>query len=255
MYYIHTDFYRFFLKAKKNKLSVNIKTMMNILKKISNNKIIIPTFNWEFPATKKFDVNKDPSQVGIFSEYFRKKKKIFRTKIPMTSSSTNIKKFDRKLNFNKNLDIYGKISDFGILYKNKGKIILFECPFVPTFIIFIENILSHKIKYRYYKYFSGKIIDKQKKVNVKIKYFVQPRKFRIQYDLIKIRKDLIQNKILIVKKYKIFSYDEIDAWKFFHFVKKKINKDDMYLLKKNNKIKLLKILKNKKRGFLKKNYD
>ena len=53
---------------------------MNILKKISNNKIIIPTFNWEFPATKKFDVNKDPSQVGIFSEYLERKK-IFRTKI------------------------------------------------------------------------------------------------------------------------------------------------------------------------------
>ena len=125
------------------------------------------------------------------------------------------------------------------------------CPYIHNF---IENILSHKIKYRYYKYFSGKIIDKKNKCKNQI-FCSEPRKFKIQYDLIKIRKDLIQNKIFVVKKYKIFSYDEIDAWKFFIFVKKKLYKDDMYLLKKSTKNLLRKILRNKKKNYLKKNYD
>ena len=173
----------------------------------------------------------------------------------MNSCSTNIKKFDRKINYNKTFDIFGKNSDFGLLHKHDGKIILFECPFIPTFIIYIENMMSNKIRYRYYKYFNGLLINKKKKIDVNIKYFVQPRKIKINYDLKKIRNDLIRNTILAVKKYDFYSYDEINTKKFFIFVKKKLYKDDMYLLKKSTKNLLRKILRNKKKNYLKKNYD
>ena len=79
MYYIHTDFFRFFLKAKKHNTSVQIKDMMKIIKKISDNKIIIPTYNWDFPKTKKFNIQKDKRQ-EFFRNILENKKKYFELK-------------------------------------------------------------------------------------------------------------------------------------------------------------------------------
>ena len=79
-------------------------------------------------------------------------------------------------------------------------------------------------------------------------------KIKINYDLKKIRNDLIRNNILAVKKYDFYSYDEINA-KIFLYLKKKLYKDDMYLLKKSTKNLLRKFYEIKKKNYLKKNYD
>ena len=81
-----------------------------------------------FCKKKVFNINKDESQVGSFTEYFRKKFNHNRSKIPVYSSCSNfkIKNFKKE---NKTIDILGKDSDFNYLINNKGNIINFEVNF------------------------------------------------------------------------------------------------------------------------------
>ena len=93
IYFAHTDLYKyalFILKEKKKSFDKKkiILEMWRDLINLTKGKIIIPTYNYDFPNTGKFDYRKDTSQVGVFSEFFRKKYKKNRTKTPMFSTCT-----------------------------------------------------------------------------------------------------------------------------------------------------------------------
>jgi aminoglycoside N3'-acetyltransferase len=91
--YAHTDFFKFYthiLKYKKIDPQEGLRLMFNQIKIITNNKIIVPTYNYNFTKTKIFNYYKSKSEVGFFSEHFRKKFKDYRTNIPVFSDCSNI---------------------------------------------------------------------------------------------------------------------------------------------------------------------
>ena len=119
MNYIHTNYYNFLLKANTFvSKKINLKKEFNInekeLLKLGSKKIIIPTYNYDFVKKKIFNIKNYKSQVGSFTEYFRKKYYYNRTNIPVYSSCSNfkIKKIKKK---NKIIDILGLDSDFNNL--------------------------------------------------------------------------------------------------------------------------------------------
>lgn len=244
MNYIHTNYYNFLIKKnisskKKINLKDSFKLMEYELLKLGSRKIIIPTYNYDFIRNKVFNVKKDKSQVGSFTEYFRKKYNHNRTSIPVYSSCSNfkIKHLDKK---KKNIDLIGIDSDFNYLIKNNGNIINFEVEFAPTFIIFIERLNSEKIIYRYSKKIDGFLVNGNSKKKICANLFVRPRKLNITYDLKKIKKDLLNNEILKVKKKGVFNYDIYNSKKFFEFCNYKLNKDTLYFLDKKSKYELKK---------------
>ncbi len=244
MNYIHTDYYNFlfktnFVKSQKINPKNGLSLMEKKLLKLGSKNIIIPTYNYDFVKNKIFNIRKDKSQSGSFTEYFRKKNIQNRTRIPIYSSCSNfkIKKFQ---NIKKIIDVLGKDSDFNYLMKNNGNIIHFECNFGSTFMIFIEKINFEKIIYRYSKIINGTFLDGNKKKNISIDLFVRPRKLNITYDLNKIKKDLFKNKILKQKKIEGFNYFIYNSVKFFEFCNYKLNKDSLYFLDKKSKNELKK---------------
>jgi aminoglycoside N3'-acetyltransferase len=246
MNYIHTNFYNFFFKQKlvdKKKINLNksLELMEKQLKMIGSKKIIIPTYNYDFVKKKIYNVNKDISQVGSFTEFFRKKYNQNRTNIPIYSSCSNFKNNNIiiKNNF---IDIIGEHSDFNNLLQKNGNIINFEENFGPTFIIFIEKLNSKKIMYRYSKKINGLLIKDKIKKNISIDLFVRPRKLDISYNLSKIKKDLIKNKILKQEKIGIFNYEIYNSNEFFEFCSNRLDKDNLYFLDNKSK----KLLKKKK---------
>ena len=252
MNYIHTNFYNFFFKQKladKKKVNLNktFELMEKQLKMIGSKKIIIPTYNYDFVKKKIFNVNKDISQVGSFTEFFRKKYNQNRTNIPIYSSCSNFQNNNIVIK-NNFIDILGEHSDFNYLLQKNGNIINFEENFGPTFIIFIEKLNSKKIIYRYSKKINGLLLRDKIKKNISIDLFVRPRKLDISYNLDKIKKDLIKNKILKQEKIGIFNYEIYNSRKFFEFCSNKLEKDNLYFLdnKSKNILKKNKInLKNK----------
>ncbi len=244
MNYIHTNYYNFLIKKnifskKKINLKDNFKLMENELLKLGSRKIIIPTYNYDFVRNKIFNVKKDKSQVGSFTEYFRKKYNQNRSNIPVYSSCSNFKIKDLNKE-KKNIDLIGIDSDFNYLIKNNGNIINFEVEFGPTFIIFIEKLNSEKIIYRYSKKIDGFLVNGNSKKKICVDLFVRPRKLNITYDLKKIKKDLINNKILKTKKRGVYSFDTYNSKIFFEFCNYKLNKDNLYFLDKKSKNELKK---------------
>ena len=238
-YYIHTDFFNYFLYLSKFKKFSNLKheeilnVMLKELKKISKNKLIIPTYNYDFGKTKKFDVKKDKSQIGSFSEYFRKKYSSNRSHFPFYSDCSTYRR--SKFNHLKINTPLGDYSTFDNLFKEKGKIAFFGSEFSPTYIHYIETKNFDKISYRFYKKFSGKIKYKSNTKKIVINMHVIPRKLKIQYDLKKIEKDLFNKKILKIKfSPSKFQYKILDVEKFHIFSSNKLKKNPYYFLTKKS---------------------
>ncbi len=242
MIFIHSDYYRFYLfQYRRNKLKSHKKVknlMFNEIKKISE-KMIFPTYNYDFGKNKIFSFYEDKSQVGSFSEYIRKKFSNKRNLVPMFSSCSF---FNRKsIDFTSPFDPFGAESDFNLLKKNKGKIIFFGSDFAPTYIIFIEKNIPGGVPYRFNKFLKGRIKINSKIINCELVHYARPKKINLSYDLKKILKHLKKDSLIKEKKTKSgFHYLEIDALKFYNWSKKKLSKNIYYFLTKKSKIDFLK---------------
>lgn len=250
-YYVHTSYFNYFLKKKNVSIKSGLSDMLKDLIELSSNNLIIPTYNYNYPKKKIFDVKSDISEVGSFSEFFRKKFIENRSPIPVFSSCSTFNDFIKDRKFDYKIDPFGNNSDFQYLLNNKGKIINFEVDFAPTFIIFIENFFSKKILYRYTKLIKGQIKYKNIINKTEVKLFVRPRRILIEYDLKKIKYDLINNKILKKKKFRNCNYEMYDANDFFEYCAFKIKKDNMYFLNQKTKFLLNKKLNIKNKDQLK----
>ena len=96
--FAHTDFYNYYAHISQNKevsVSKTADLMFRELKIISDEKLIIPTYNYNFSASKIYDYYNDNSQVGYFSELFRKKYKDNRSLVPIFSDCSNLKKIKK----------------------------------------------------------------------------------------------------------------------------------------------------------------
>ena len=237
IFYVHTDFaqYYFFHKKKNDEPLTVLSKMLEDIKKITKSNFIIPTYNFNFGKKKIFDYLNDKSEIGIFSEFFNKKFQNHRTFTPIWSDCFFKK---RKFNIKKKVNAFGKKSIFDYIDKNNGYIISFGSKFSPTFIHFIENCYLNNIPYRSEKKLLGHIKINKKKIPVEVQFHVKPRRSKIEYNLRKLEKVLVKEKLL---KYKIthsnFSYSIINANKFKNFILKKFKKDPFYLLQNKPKMK------------------
>jgi len=127
--------------------------------------IVIPTFSysWGMDSSEKiFDVQNTPGKVGIFPEYFRKRKDILRTLDPMFSFVIWGK--DKKLlSQNKCKNTFGKNSLYNKIHQMNAKLISFGLvKYDPTFIHYVEQYYHEniaEIEYRFIKKFEGPIIN------------------------------------------------------------------------------------------------
>jgi aminoglycoside N3'-acetyltransferase len=245
--YIHTDFFKFYtclLKFKKIIPEKALQLMFDEIKVITNNKIIVPTYNYDFTKSKIYDYYRSKSEVGFFSEYFRKTFKDYRTNIPIFSDCSNIK----LKNKNDSLNPFGKNSTFDNLTKNSGKILMYGANFAPSYIMYVENCITNGPRYRFIKEFEGSFIKKKIKKKIKIKFFCRPLNIYFKYDLTKIKKDLFKEGILKVYKneynLKYYSFKTKD---FKEFCLNKIRKNNFYFLDKKTHLILKKHLGKKYR--------
>ena len=92
----------------------------------ANGTIIVPTFTYSFTKKKNFNSQSSKSNVGYFSEIFRKMPNIKRTNHPLFSVATK-GKLEKKVLKCTIEDSFGKNTIFDLLYKYKGKIVCIAC--------------------------------------------------------------------------------------------------------------------------------
>lgn len=120
--------------------------------------LLIPCFNWDFCKGLPFDYKNIKSQVGILSNFALKDSRFKRTKHPIYSFAVCGKHSEYLLSLD-NFSSFGMDSPFGFIYKNNGKIVLWDVSYQNsfTFAHFVEQQLN--VDYRYEKIFKGKYID------------------------------------------------------------------------------------------------
>lgn len=240
LFYVHTDFAKYYFHHNEGSKSIRVilNYMLSDITNLCNHNFIIPTYNFKFGKNFIFNYYKDVSEIGVFSEFFRKKYKNNRTFVPIWSDCYFNKK---KTKLAKKIYPFGKKSIFEKLYNENGYIMFFGSNFSPTFLHYIENENIDKIIYRENKQIKGKIIYNKKNYHIIMKFHVRKKNIFIEYDLKKIEKDLKKNNILkYYKTRKNFDYSLLDAKKAKIFISQKINLNNLYLLTKKSadKVKL-----------------
>ena len=160
IFFIHTDLTHY--NAKSNNWYEKCSNLYKFLnQKFKNDTILLPAFSWSFCKTKKFDIKSTPSEVGIFTEYFRNQKGVKRSNHPIFSIAA---KGENSNLFTSNLShsSTGEGSIFERLRTFDTYIIFFGSGFIQscTFLHYIEQMA--KIDYRYSKFFEGSVKDGNK---------------------------------------------------------------------------------------------
>jgi len=244
-HYVHSDLFVYVTKnpniIKNSQSPAEIidkafYAMMSELEELSNGQVVVPTYNYQFTETKIFNLKHDASEVGQFSELFRKKFINSRTNVPIFSNCTSFDGFF-STEPQKIIDPFGPSSDFDKLEQANGVIVNYGSSFGPTFMIFIEKQVNGGAVYRYEKQFSGQLVGlNNTQSDVVLTNYVRPRQIDIKYDLDKVEADLLKQSILTKHtKPSGFSYSSFSARDFLEFARNEIKRDPLYFLTKDTK--------------------
>ena len=211
------------LKIKRrNKLGRLFDEIINYLGK--NGTLLVPTYTYQVCKKKHFNVEKTPSELGLFSEYFRKRDKVSRTFNPIFSFAI----YGKKVNYFKKSNYetcFGKNSVFDLFNKINGKIVCLGCDIDRiTFTHHVEEFF--KINYRYSKNFKIKLKYKENTKQINTSYFVRKKNIKNNINLKRLYKYLKKNKKIKESDFGRYNILSIKAKTFF--------KSCIKLLKKNN---------------------
>ncbi|WP_139452362.1 AAC(3) family N-acetyltransferase [Campylobacter armoricus] len=132
--------------------------------------LIMPTFTYSFCKNEVYDKLNSPTKMGALNEYFRKRGGVKRTNDPIFSFAIKGAKQDLFLKDTKSC--FGKNCVYDVLWKNNGKYMLFGSYTGHTFTHYAEE--EYGVEYRYFKNFSGILIDENGKQNSKnINFYVR----------------------------------------------------------------------------------
>tara|TARA_B100001971_G_scaffold10291_1_gene8383 strand:- start:568 stop:1368 length:801 start_codon:yes stop_codon:yes gene_type:complete len=195
--------------------------------------IVVPTYTYSFTTNEIYDVINSPSKIGLFSEKFRKKKGIMRSKNPLFSVATvgrHAKKFENS-SFKTS---FGKGSCFDVLHKLNGKIICLACNFDRiTFTHYVEQKL--KVNYRYLKKFLGQIVTNKKRRKITTDFYVRNLGIKSEIYLKSLKNLLLKEKQLKCSTLGRFAVSSVRVRHFEQGIKKIINKNPYGLILEGSK--------------------
>lgn len=153
--------------------------------------MLMPTFTYSFCNNKVYDKLNSKTKIGVLNEFFRKLPGVKRTNDPLFSFA--VKGAKEKLFLKETNSCFGENSVFDILTQQNAKLVLFGGRYVDhSYIHYIEEYI--KVSYRFYKNFSGEIIDEEgSKTHKSIMYYCRHLDVNSEISINSVLKMLIQN--------------------------------------------------------------
>ena len=194
--------------------------------------IMIPTFSYTYPQNIPFNLLETPSEVGIVTEYVRKKNPLKRTADGMFSyllfnNDPNSRYFDMK-----DYEIFGNDSLIGELFNSNGYICCIGNVFhnAPTEVHFLERLLN--VPYRFDKIMSGEFIDKQGNfAKQNLLFYCRNLDYKMFSDMTRLETVLRKNNY--IEYWKVndldFVIEAVRMKKIFEVIKTEIEKTPMFL--------------------------
>jgi aminoglycoside N3'-acetyltransferase len=210
--------------------------------------IIMPVFNYDFPKTRVYNLQKDVCQVGAINEYYRREHANWQTHVPVFSCSGSGE--NPNFTFPGEIDPFGPDYIFAHIHKNPSLIMFYGADLSSTTFLHYVETMSGLLTYRYIKYFEGKIIDEDVEKQITLKLHVRPMGKKLNYDWKRLEQDLIQADIMtcISDKFTRISYMKTDIT--FNFWMQKLQEDSLYFLDSETRNWVEPMLQDLGRGFI-----
>jgi len=153
----------------------------------------MPSFNYDFTTTGRYDLSTSPAQVGTINERFRITDSTWRSETPVFNFVGNGEIPVIPQTDGAQIDPFDESSLFGRLADLDGEIIWYGAPFSSTTFLHYAEAAAGGPPYRYDKYFSGTVTSAAapEPVAVSLKYHVRPMGATLGYDWVRLLDDLV----------------------------------------------------------------
>lgn len=198
-YMIHSDAGRMFgyirdrhspLNRQHDFLSLHFDLLCD---KFGKDNLIFPSFNYDFPKDKIFDLVKTPSQVGSLTNYIIQNHLLKRTSTPIFSFLTNIHEL-----LIENKSPFSSGSVFDRMHQMDGTILFYGTKIDScTYLHYVEDQFGPPL-YRYQKEFTGLLVDGRTTREVEVEFHVRPMGIDLKYDWDKLNQLLIYNNAITI---------------------------------------------------------
>ena len=133
--------------------------------------LVLPTFTYSATKGEVYNVQQTQSDVGLLTEFFRKRPAVRRSLNPIFSVAACGSKADSFSRSSAN-DCFGHDSCFGLIYKYNSWIFTLGCSFDRiTFIHYLDQIAC--VDHRYFKTFPATIINDRDIQTFDVRYLVR----------------------------------------------------------------------------------
>ncbi|HUQ47282.1 MAG TPA: AAC(3) family N-acetyltransferase [Gemmatimonadaceae bacterium] len=150
----------------------------------------LPSFNYDFPRTHRFDMANDPCQLGPLPEHFRQHNEEWRTPVPMFSVSGI--GANPGITWGEMTDPFGPESIFAQLEARDGVVVYYGGTFHYNTIVHYAERKAGGPVYRYDKVFSGIVVKESgREMPGSLNYHVRPMGSGLDYDWPRLLADAI----------------------------------------------------------------
>ena len=190
--FVHSDPFRAARLVKPTRdRNAYLDSHIAVMREVAGDRALwLPTFNYDFPRTRVFDVVNSESQLGPIPERFRAAHAEWRTLIPIFSIAGIGD--NPQPRWESMTDPFGDDSIFAGLVKNDGVVLYYGDTFhYNTLVHFAERVAGGPV-YRYDKVFSGTVIDAHgRSIEGSLNYHVRPMGMGLDYDWPRLKNEAI----------------------------------------------------------------
>lgn len=165
----------------------------------SKGTLVLPTFTYSASKGDIFNVLESRSEVGLLTEYFRKRPGVKRSSNPLFSvAAIGYNAIDFELSSVD--DCFGEHSCFDILYNHNGWIFTLGCSFDRvTFIHYVDQKFG--VDHRFLKFFTANVIKDDTLTSFQIRYLVRDLSRKTSTKL-----DSLKNRLINTEKLQITEF-------------------------------------------------
>ncbi len=193
---------------------------ISVLEEAHGENVVIPTYNYKFPESRIFDIERTPSDLGFVSNEVIRSPEWLREATPVFSHAM------RGYQIPATESPFAKGSFFESLLENNSRISFWGVGLERmTFIHFIEH--QAQIPYRYEKVFQGSVHSGSSSSDVKVRFHVRPPGDLIEYDFGKLQLHLETRAIWMSKSSR---QGEVWARDVSEEITRLLDQDPLYLL-------------------------
>jgi len=238
---VHSDLFRanLFVEKSVNREQLLRNHLETVEQVIKPENIWIPTFNYQFPKTRFFDMKNAVSEIGPLTEYMRVRWARKRSFDPVFSF-VSLEKIPIKEKIEERMIAFGHQTVFSTLVEKHGGVLFYGADFSSATIIHHIEFLSGGPLYRYDKIFDGHILDEEgNRRKIRFVYPVRPldrQRFFLYYDWSRLIQELKEAGVISsIKKGNVNVAIYAKAYDLAQYWLEKLKDDPYYLLDKRTR--------------------